>query len=73
MEALQGLTRKITDPIGSFVFLPLVLDNNPIGALWTVSFTPQKYSEVDVTGMQTLADQIVMAIQLRMLPKWYAA
>jgi len=69
MEALQGLTREITDPIGSFVFLPLVLDNNPIGVLWTVSFTPQKYSEVDATRMQTLADQIVMAIQLRMLPK----
>lgn len=43
--------------------VPLLLDNYPMGALWSARFTPNAFTTTDRIGLERLADQAVIAIQ----------
>ncbi|MCA9330972.1 GAF domain-containing protein, partial [Candidatus Saccharibacteria bacterium] len=43
--------------------VPLLLDNYPIGALWSARFSSTSFTATDLIGLERLADQVVIAIQ----------
>lgn len=50
-------------PVFSAAIVPLVLDNQPIGALWLTRADPPPFSETDLIWLECMADQIVIAMQ----------
>lgn len=50
-------------PAKSFAVVPLCLDNVPLGALWLARFDALPYTETDMIWLESLADQVVIAVQ----------
>ncbi len=65
--AAEGMCLCETRNVEVAAVLPLVLDNYPVGALWSVRFTPTLFTNTDMIGLERLADQAVIAIQHRLM------
>lgn len=48
---------------GAITIVPLKLDNTTIGALWIVRFKAQQFSETDLIWLESMSDQVAIAIQ----------
>lgn len=49
--------------IRNIAIAPIVLDNNPVGVLWTARADEEEYSKTDLIWLECIADQIVIVIQ----------
>jgi nitrate/nitrite-specific signal transduction histidine kinase len=62
-ELFDGLTFFSRQKAKAVAIVPLKLDNVAIGALWIARFTDWHFSETDVIYLDSMADQVVIAIQ----------
>ena len=47
----------------AIIIVPLKLENTAIGVLWIARFEAQQFSETDLIWLESMADQVVIAIQ----------
>jgi signal transduction histidine kinase len=59
-EGVCFFTNKVAR---SVVIVPLKLENTTIGALWIARFEDYQFSETDVIWLESMADQVAIAIQ----------
>lgn len=59
----EGICYFSGQPAHSFAIAHLDMDNVPVGALWLASFEARPYSETDLIWLESMADQVVIAIQ----------
>ena len=62
-EMLENLCILEGEPAKIIAIVPLMLDGNPIGALWIARNGQESYSETDLIWLECLADQVVIAIK----------
>lgn len=62
-EDTEGVCFFCEFPARSFAIAHLDLDNIPVGAMWLASFEERPYSETDLIWLESMADQVVIAIQ----------
>ena len=62
---LSGVCPQLKKPARSMAVVPLRMDNDPIGVLWTArcSDSSLPYDETDLIWLECISDQIVIAIQ----------
>ena len=63
VASFVGLTHGEAGPAQAVAIVRLDLDDNPIGALWVARCEPIPYSDTDLIWLDSLADQVVIAIQ----------
>jgi signal transduction histidine kinase len=61
--SFSGLSFGDVGPVKAVAVVRLDLDDNPIGALWVARCEPTPYSDTDLIWLDSLADQVVIAIQ----------
>ncbi len=66
-NAAAGMCPCVSGRAEVAAVVPLVLDNYPVGALWSVRFVPMPFTATDMIGLERLADQAVIAIQHRLM------
>jgi signal transduction histidine kinase len=47
----------------SVAIVPVMMDTNPIGVLWTARLEDRSYSQTDLIWLECMADQVVIAIK----------
>ncbi len=62
-ERFDGLAFGQVGPVKSVAAVRLDLDDNPIGTLWLARSEPTPFSDTDLIWLDSLADQVVIAIQ----------
>lgn len=62
-ESFAGLSFGDVAVAQAVAIVCLNLDERPIGALWVARQNPDLYSETDLIWLESLADQVVIAIQ----------
>lgn len=62
-ESFDGLAFAGVTAVRAMATIGLHLDENPIGALWVARQQPDPYSDTDLIWLESLADQVVIAIQ----------
>lgn len=62
-DAIDGLCYGTSGQACVVAIVPLLLDNYPMGALWSARFTPSAYSATDLIGLMRMADQAVIVVQ----------
>ncbi len=65
--AIEGLCYSASRKACAAAVVPLLLDNFPLGALWSARLTPTSFTSTDLIGLERLADQAVIAIQHRLM------
>jgi signal transduction histidine kinase len=60
---IKGLCFYCDRTVRSFAIVHLELDTVPVGALWLASFNRRPYTDTDIVWLESLADQVVIAIQ----------
>ena len=65
--SINTLCRGMNGHARTVAIVPLLLDNYPMGALWTARLVPTAFTGADMIGMERLADQAVIAIQHGMM------
>lgn len=63
VASFAGLTHGKVGPAQAVAIVRLDLDDNPIGALWAARCEPAPYADTDLIWLDSLADQVVIAIQ----------
>jgi signal transduction histidine kinase len=63
LEALQGMCFFTNETAQTTAIVPLKLENTTIGALWVARFEQSPFSETDVIWLDSMADQVIIAIQ----------
>lgn len=63
VASFTGLTHGKVGPAQAVAIVRLDLDDNPIGALWAARCEPAPYADTDLIWLDSLADQVVIAIQ----------
>ncbi len=66
-EAVDGLCYDTSEKARVTAIVPLLLDNYPVGALWSARYAPTPFTTTDLIGLERLADQAVIAIQHRLM------
>jgi nitrate/nitrite-specific signal transduction histidine kinase len=61
--SFEGLSGNDKKGVSALAVVPLSLDEKPIGALWVARYTSAPYSDTDLVWLESLADQVVIAIQ----------
>ena len=62
-EDFRGLIFFSEEEAGAAAMVPLKLENTAIGALWAARFKPRHFSDTDLIYLESMADQVVIAIQ----------
>lgn len=62
-ESFEGISFFNDASAKSVVIVPLKLENTVIGALWIARFENDHFSETDVIWLESMADQVAIAIQ----------
>ena len=62
-ESFKGISFFNDASAKSVVIVPLKLESTIIGALWIAHFENDQFSETDVIWLESMADQVVIAIQ----------
>lgn len=62
-ESFADLAISGVDPVRAVAAVSLTLDDNPIGTLWLARCQPDPYSDTDLIWLESLANQVVIAIQ----------
>ena len=62
-DELEGLGLDYGKPIQAAAVVPLGLENLAIGAMWAARFDPRPFSETDLVWLESMADQVEIAIQ----------
>lgn len=62
-EMFEGLCFFCYQEANAAAIVPLKLDNLAIGALWVARFESRNFSETDLIYLESMADQVVIAIQ----------
>lgn len=62
-NAIEGLCCGVSDRTCVAAIVPLLLDDYPMGALWSTRSTPTAYTATDLIGLERMADQAVIVIQ----------
>lgn len=61
--SFEGLSFGSDREVKAVAAVRLNLDDNPIGLLWVARYEPDLYSDTDLIWLESLADQVVIAIQ----------
>jgi nitrate/nitrite-specific signal transduction histidine kinase len=61
--SFEGLSGNDKKGVSALAVVPLSLDEKPIDALWVARYTSAPYSDTDLVWLESLADQVVIAIQ----------
>ncbi len=62
-DELAGLGLPSENEVKAAAIVPLGLDNLAIGVLWVARFEPLLFSETDLVWLESMADQVEIAIQ----------
>ena len=62
-DAFQGVCFFAGQTARAAVIVPLRLESTTIGAMWIARFDPSPFSETDVIWLESMADQVAIAIQ----------
>jgi nitrate/nitrite-specific signal transduction histidine kinase len=62
-EIFKGVCFFTSAEVRALVVVPLKLESTAIGALWIVRFDDSLFSETDVIWLESMADQVAIAIQ----------
>lgn len=62
-ETFAGVCFFTSEKARAVVIVPLRLENTTIGALWIARYDESQFSETDVIWLESMADQVVIAIQ----------
>lgn len=62
-ESFEGISFFNDASAKSVVIVPLKLENTVIGTLWIARFEDDHFSETDVIWLESMADQVAIAIQ----------
>jgi signal transduction histidine kinase len=62
-EAFEGVCFFTDQKARAVAIVPLKLENTMIGALWIAGFEMQPFTETDLIWLESMADQVVIAIQ----------
>ncbi len=62
-QNMQGISFFCDRAVRSFAIVHLELDSVPVGALWLASCEARPYTETDLVWLESMADQVVIAIQ----------
>lgn len=62
-DDIELLRYGLPAAVSAIATVPLLLDNYPIGVLWSARLTPTSFTATDLIGLERLADQVVIAIQ----------
>lgn len=62
-ESFAGICFFMEEAAKAVVIVPLKLENTTIGALWIARFDENQFSETDVIWLESMADQVAIAIQ----------
>jgi nitrate/nitrite-specific signal transduction histidine kinase len=60
---LEGLCLPSEEGAQSAAVVPLALESVAIGAMWVARFEPRLFSETDLVWLESMADQVEIAIQ----------
>ncbi len=63
IDPTEGICFFTDETAKSAVIMPLKLENTTIGALWTVRFDDNPFSDTDMIWLESMADQVAIAIQ----------
>jgi signal transduction histidine kinase len=63
VELFEGACFFTDQKARAIAIVPLKLENTTIGALWIARFETQQFSETDLIWQESMADQVVIAIQ----------
>lgn len=66
-QAVEGIGFNCGQPVRSFAIVHLEMDAVPVGALWLASFDRRPYTETDLVWLESMADQVIIAIQHSMM------
>jgi signal transduction histidine kinase len=59
----EGISFYNDQAVRSFAIVDLEMDAVPVGALWLGSYAERPYTETDLVWLESMADQVVIAIQ----------
>lgn len=62
-EVFDGVCYFTAEAAKAIVIVPLQLENTIIGAMWVARFENLQFSETDVIWLESMADQVAIAIQ----------
>jgi signal transduction histidine kinase len=63
VELLEDVCFFTDQKAEAIIIVPLKLENTAIGVLWIARFEAQQFSETDLIWLESMADQVVIAIQ----------
>jgi signal transduction histidine kinase len=63
LQSLEGVCFFTTEIAKAIVIVPLKLEQTTIGVLWIARFDESQFSETDVIWLESMADQMAIAIQ----------
>ena len=63
VEVFDDICFLTSQKAEAIIIVPLKLENTTIGVLWVASFEEQQFSETDLIWLESMADQVVIALQ----------
>ena len=63
LESLEGVSFFTSEIAKAIAIVPLKLEYTTIGVLWIARFDESQFSETDVIWLESMADQVAIAIQ----------
>jgi len=63
LTSFDGVRFFMEGTVKAIAIVPLKLENTTIGALWIARFEENQFSETDVIWLESMADQVAIAIQ----------
>lgn len=63
LASFDGICNFMDEIVKAIAIVPLKLENTNIGALWIARFDENQFSETDVIWLESMADQVAIAIQ----------
>lgn len=63
IEMFEDVCFFTSQKAGAIVIVPLKLETTAIGVLWIARFEQQPFSETDLIWLESMADQVVIALQ----------
>ena len=63
ISSFEGVCFFVEETVRAILIVPLKLENTIIGALWIARFDENQFSETDVIWLESMADQVAIAIQ----------
>jgi len=62
-DVFDGVCFFVSETAKAAAFVPLKLESTTIGVLWVARFEDDQFSETDVIWLESMADQVTIAIQ----------